>query len=731
MTQQLPPPPTGFTAQSASAQQVPPPPQGFSAQPVQQQAPAQPDQQSFMDRFRAGGEELSQKQAQAGAESTIGMIGNPTQQKGLAAAIQSTSPVLGKIASSILGLGNRTMETEVAPELTQADSKKLGFEISYNLATNFNTDEIEQVVRKQLGDNAVRKDELGNTFVNVNGKEFIINRPGFSAQDREVAMNDFIAFLPSSSLAVLATSTLAKLGVAGIASGVTQAIIEGGQAATGADFSLGEVGLAAATGPLGEIPGAISAARKLTPAAAQLLPDVTDAEAAMARSFREKTGVSLLPSQASDSQKDELVNFMLLKDPQTSKKMGARLKEQSKETYSGLIDFLDVLATSDEAAGAALDVRNMSKAAIKASEDARDATVKPLYQKVWQTSKENKVVIDTTDVIYSVKNMALNAIGKNAIVESKEIVAMIERASRKVSGSNVQKIHDLKRALYQKRDALKIKEGILDKETKDIYKNAWEMVHDKLFKEVEGYEAANNLYMELSPAVDALKEQTIGDVANIPEKKLADVSRKIFNLAEFNANEPGFRQTKDIIQNANSDSWNALVRAKFKQDLAEIGVSSVKEFADTGENFTQQLFSKSFKGGEKTLFKASLDGDMRKNYVAMAEIFSKTRKRPAQSATAQLQNLERKVRGDKGMGAALDSIFNPSASGIFQKVFGSPQVKERNMAILADIITDPKWMDRMSEIRRLGMGTPPGGAAFVQLWRDALSQSEEASNDSN
>ena len=72
---------------------------------------------------------------------------------------------------------------------------------------------------------------------------------------------------------------------------------------------------------------------------------------------------------------------------------------------------------------------------------------------------------------------------------------------------------------------------------------------------------------------------------------------------------------------------------------------------------------------------------------------------------------------------------NRSASGLFRALTGADQAAEKNMTILADVITDPKWMDRMTEIRRLGMESPKGGAAFIQLFRDAYGEENQLPQD--
>lgn len=690
-------------------------------QQVVQPTPTQqsPAQQSFIERFRAKGAELDD----VGQTKELPIAA----QQGIASAVQSVHPTLGKIVTGITGLGRRTDETSQAQELIDAPISDVGAKLGFHLATNFDNNEIEQVIAKEFGEQSIRKDEQGNTFVNVGGTEYILNKPGLSKQDLGATIGNILAFLPASRAAALGQTVGRRLGIAAATSGATQGTIEGVQAATGGDFGaedIQEIGLATALGPLGELSSAIQQTRRLTGGAANLLPDVTDAQAAQAALLKEQSGVSLIPSQASQTQKDELVSVLLFRDPATTKAFGERLSSQSKEVFDGAFDMLDELASSDEAARAALDVQNTAKGAVEAARAERTAKTSPMFNKVWKESNADKVMLDTSGIVDSIDTIAKDALGSATIKEANDIKEMIKRASRSVDGTNVKRLHDLKRALFQKRDSLKARNnGFLDDEIKDLYDNSWAMVREKLVSEADGYAEANDLFRELSPAFEKV-EGNLGNITNVSDDKLNQISKSIFNLDEFIANPARFDNTKQLIQNANSDAWQALVRSRFQQDLAEIGLESADEALDPNFNYINALWQKSFRGKEKTLFKSALDGDMKRNYEAMADVFNKTRKRPSQSATVQLNKLDSDLSGQGGVANAIKAIENRNAAGVFSKLFDTPQVREKNLRIIADIITDPKWMHRMSEIRKLGMETPKGGAAFMQLFKDALNESE-------
>lgn len=693
MTQQLPPPPQGFTAQqpqAQSSQSLPPPPAGFTDQ------------------------------------GSVSFNQNQPLQAGVSSALQSQAPVLGNIVSGVLGLGRRTEETQQTPELITAPAKDVGMKLGLNLALNFDPEEIEQIALNEFGPEAIRKDDQGNTFLTVEGQEYILNKPGLSKQDLGATIGNAISFLPTAKLAALGQTVAKRIGIGAIGSGATQTAIEAGQAATGGEFDASEVLAATAFGGLGEAPAAVMQTRKLAGDAAKLIPQVSDEQAAAAARVKEETGVILRPSQATNVEQDKLIDVVLSRDPETGPAFTENLRQQSGDAYEAVMATLDELATSDDAARAALDVRATSKEALAAARKVRTQQTKPLFTTAFENANNANQILDAQPVLDMLAEQIDTASGpiRRQLVSLRNIVAQASAPSSK--GSNVQKLWNAKKAIFNLADQLKEQSTTkkLDKNFEGVLNDAWSSIRDIALNEVDGLQAANDLFIELSPAFD-LVEESIGNVANIPDGKLASVRRKLFDWAEFNASPESVRQAKRVIQGANPEAWNAILRNKLQQDLAEVGVETVSDAMDANFNFIQQFWSKALKGRDKAMMMQSLDGEARKNFNAIADAFQRTRLKPTQSATKQLANIEQSLAGGNGVPEAIDSILNPSSSGIFKKIFGSPQVKDRNVKILSQIMLDPNWMDRMAEIRKLGMNTPEGGAAFAQLFREALTGSDD------
>ena len=655
----------------------------------------------------------------------------PPQQQGflssigsaIAGANRGVNTTVNAITSAVTGGDRRTLEGSAARELIDAPIRDIGGKIGFNLALNFDSAEIEQVVKEQFGEESVRKDDKGNSFVTVNGEEFVLNAPGLSKQDIGATIGNIISFLPAARVSALGQTVAKRLGLGAISSGVTQTGIETAEAATGGEFSPGEVASATVFGALGEIPSAIKQTQRLTPDAATLLPQVSPEQAELARRTKAETGISILPSQATEAQQDALVNVVLARDPTVGPKFTARLKEQSQDAFGAVTNMLDMLATSDEAAAAALDIRNTSVEAISAARKSRTKETAPMFRSAFDQANEAGLVLDTTAIVSSLNDqidLASGAIKKELLILRNTVM---EATNPSKLGSNVEKLKNAQLSIANQADTLKVNNA-LDKKLETSLNDTRTAIRDQLVNEVPGFNEANELFKELSPAVDLIKEG-VGNIAKIPDDKLANVRRQLFNWQEFNANPQSIRSAKRVIEGANPEAWNAILRNKLSQDLAEVGVETATDATDANFNFIQQFWSKSLKGKDKALMMQALDGDGKKNFNALSEAFQRTRVRPQQSATVQLADITTSLDGKNGVPGTIDAILNPLSSGVFSKVFGSPQVRENNIRLLSDILLDPKWWDRLSEIRMLGMETPKGGAAFAQLFRTALQEDQQ------
>ena len=175
------------------------------------------------------------------------------------------------IAESVTGRARATPETQALPEWTGMPELNQMSVASFKTALGTlmsNPKETVQILQANFPGVGVRQDEKGNFILrsSVDQQEYAIP-PGFTMGDVPKAVGALAAFTPVGRAATIPGAI--------IGAGATQAVIEGTQAATGGEISPAEIGIAAATGPAGQIlqrvaPPVVQTVKKVTgrPAAA-------------------------------------------------------------------------------------------------------------------------------------------------------------------------------------------------------------------------------------------------------------------------------------------------------------------------------------------------------------------------------------------------------------------------------------------------------------------------------
>jgi hypothetical protein len=173
-----------------------------------------------------------------------------------------------KLKKLVTGEDRKTDLTDKLPELHRSgllsgESAAKAAAISPALLTATNPDEISQIITKNFPNVAVtyNKDAKGNVFPiltnSENGASTVINKPGMSMFDAMQVLGIGAAYTPAAR----APTVLA----AGLASGATEAAIQGSQALAGGEFNPEDVVLSAGIGAAGKgVEGVIGSAYRAT-----------------------------------------------------------------------------------------------------------------------------------------------------------------------------------------------------------------------------------------------------------------------------------------------------------------------------------------------------------------------------------------------------------------------------------------------------------------------------------
>lgn len=160
----------------------------------------------------------------------------------------------GSIVESVTGRARATPETQSLPEWTTMPELNQMSVASFKTALGSllsNPQETVQILKSNFPGVQVRQDEKGNYILrsSVNQQEYAIP-PGLTMGDLPRVIGGLTAFTPARAPLAALSKTIP--GAVAFGAG-TQAVIEATQAATGGQISPTEIGLAAATGPAGQI----------------------------------------------------------------------------------------------------------------------------------------------------------------------------------------------------------------------------------------------------------------------------------------------------------------------------------------------------------------------------------------------------------------------------------------------------------------------------------------------
>ena len=153
------------------------------------------------------------------------------------------------IVESVTGRARATPETQALPEWTSMPELNQMSVASFKTALGTllsNPKETVQILQANFPSVQIRQDAKGNYLLrsSVDQKEYAIP-PGFTMGDIPRAVGGIAAFTPAGRAATIPGAI--------VAGGATQAAIEATQAGTGGKFDTGEVLMAGATGPAGQI----------------------------------------------------------------------------------------------------------------------------------------------------------------------------------------------------------------------------------------------------------------------------------------------------------------------------------------------------------------------------------------------------------------------------------------------------------------------------------------------
>jgi hypothetical protein len=617
------------------------------------------------------------------------------------------------------------------------------------LAINFLAPEDRDKV--SILENSGWKTELVNGFPKITnpetGQEFSLNKPGFSQRD----LSDFLVQALQFSGVGPAVRTVTGLGkkalVGAGVSALTESSRQGLEKALGGEFDGAPIGLAALFGGASElaIPALHGIWRKLSPPgreqllAAQSVDDIrklgiadeselkeiqriVDQTQQARTGLREATGtdVSVFRGQATGLPSDLLAQRFLSQIDPTSQRALDALKRQNQEAYEATLSVINQIAPEETIEFAGRQLRDASEKAIAARRALQVQASSPIYKQAFRRQRQGKVPpLDMDQFAVKYRNIAKQFDPQKADVKD-EIAESLKDVVRRVDAAkgDLRQLHNVKMHIDRMLEG-DGKDG-LARSTKRFLRDVKSDLVGELTKQSPSYRAARSEFIRTQGPVDELLDSIVGKVADLGDDQLDQVASKVFNQ---NVTPEAVRAAKKVIQEQNPEAWNQIVRRELFRRVGGIQVKAAEQGIEKLINTPGKLRSAIFGNeNQRRVLLQSLDGEPRKNLLYLEKVLEAAASgRAAGSPTTPFAVIRDKLMGS--LRVAKQAITSPLET--VAKV-GDETIFNRNARALADIMYDPQWVERMSNIRALG-NTKKAATELEKLFDDALRVSTQAS----
>jgi hypothetical protein len=611
-----------------------------------------------------------------------------------------------RAAKELPELGQFMETDEINPQglLYGEDKAKVASIVPALMTTS--PEETAKILQENFPNIGISYDPGGNILArnNKTGAQNILNRPGMSQRDLLQFLGITAAFTPAAKASGALLKAGAKVGskmlVGGAAAATTQAGIEAVQEQAGGDFSKGEVALAGGLGAFAEVLGPAYQAFKETRAAKGLEVARKELSETIKRlapgkeavqAIEKLTGVKVGLFKAQQTmQPSTLLKQRLLPQLDAGSQQAAKaLEKQNKEVFEATSELINKVAGPEVVETGTKRFRTAAQLAIDAGKEKRKIATKGIYDQAFKVGG---------DVNLSSTNSLIDDILGEAPKGSdfKKVGLRLQKLISPIREGEQPTLRQLQKAKMSMQDII---DGVGDKAVSGPIKAEVVQVKRELVNQMSKasklFRAAEDKFMEMSPAVKELEDSLVGAAAKFKDINLQNISSRIFSP---NANPAVIKQAKKVIDGVDPGAWDDMMRVEFQrrvggmQDLVEDLPGEIA--GNTPDQLRRAIFGNPEK--RRTLL-AALSGEQKKNFVYLEDVLR--RASAGRQAGSPTEPFKQAIEKMKGAAVVLrEYIFKPRE--VFLKS-GERKIFDRNVEKLTDILFDPKWAPNLKELRKL------------------------------
>ena len=687
MTQQIPPPPPGFSIPD----DIPPPPPGFAV---------------------VGSEQPDQSTLQGMSPEEIAEL-----------------PEIGQLENSLLVSGVSGM-----------NGKEFGasFKLALGSLVSSDPEQKIKIIQDTLPEAKIETLPTGETIVQYNDQKYVLNKPGASAADATFLAGQFVAFLPVVKVAQLAKSGVAAYqtwkGLTAVTKGaaaqrqlLTAQVIGGGAGGAGVSIGLdksaaalgdaeggvsgGRAAANAIFGSFGEIAGPLfrGAVNKFRGTPSDL--KYIDLESVKnVKEAGKRVGIDILEPQATRAKADSM-NMRILQDlPQTQQRMLMTLNNQNEQAAAATANLLFGFGDSTALSTAPKQVR---KLALQAIDDMKAARFN-LTDEVYKEAFAARTLVDTKPMLAQIDAaLALTSSSQSNLIRQNLIKARDMLTSDATDGMvDLEILHSVKINLD---DMLKAgTDSSITNSAKQALRPIRNNMVDAMSNASPRYNEARELYKEASAPIDELLDGVIGTISKLKDGSLEKgVLKYIFNPS--NSNVETLTQVKSIIQAQDPKVWDMLIRANMEDRIGNINVRAIEGATNAPLHYLKAIFGNNPK--QREMMYAAMSPEQAANAKWLEDALeAASRGRTGGSDTAAKQEA---IKTMSPVGTWFDFLNPLGWSSRISEVMKQAKF-ERHADAMVDAILSPEWSAEMAKLRTLSPTDSASARSAVQLFNNII-----------
>ena len=659
-----------------------------------------------------------------------------------------------RFGEAITGERRRTPETETLPRLSKLSGDPDAILPSFSdvrraggILFASSPEERVKIIKAAIPGMTFRFDEKGNIIGKFpDGREGVLNKPGFSFNDALKITSEVGKFLPATSAAGLGATALSRLGLGIGASTLTAAAGETASAALGGEFEPSEIAIEAGSAFLGSLPDAFRVAKTniIKPLASRrsekslskklgeesVDPEFLDEirrgteefdEAARAlkaeglATFAERAGVpDLLDRQ-----------LMLQMVPATRRQTLRSLGERNPGIENIAREFIQNFSPIEVLGDGALRFQMGARKAIKNEIGKIQQQAKPLYDRARRMNPD----VDLQEPRQLIQDFLRTQPQEGKVGE---VAQELKKAFEFIRGTQTATPGFRKKPTFAQLDnAKKLLDDIIHevepgKTVSNQASGALTKVRNSLRDQLDLatrtnpddpassiYKQARNIYSEELPSVIGIRDGVVGQIARMKDANFKDMSSRLFQQASKDPRE--FTLIRNIMEEASPGSMDDMIAIELNRRMGGLKTEGRVRVQNIAEQIRNQLFPNN---AALKAFQRSASDEGAKNLkhfnLWLSRIAEGLPPTPKGASASQLEkNLSEGLLskfGKGGLGAAKVATLGQIQTGVGGEVLKGLTQRQinRNALALSKVLLSKEYELPLSKLRNINPRTASG-----------------------